>query len=591
MRPFRVILNLTLPPGVNWDALGGVGVTMKQPLRVALLLAIVVLAYSNTLFNSFTLDDDLYIGLNPQVTDASVRGLFAANKIANVFRPVTFATLALNWKIGGARPFGYHLFNLLLHGAATLLFYLLLEAIFLESSQGAPSPRDKLVAFAAALIFAAHPIHTEAVSSIVGRAEILAAGFIFAAWLLHLKDRPIAALICFALALLSKESAVVFLPLILAGDYARGKWKPRVPYALMTAMTLLYLAVLWKVQGGHLGRASISLLDNPLANLPAGWRILNALRVGWKYVALHFYPAKLSCDYSFNAIPVYRDWRHTLPALFAALVVVAGWIAAIGKRKSALIVAGAIYLIGFAATANVLLPTGTIMGERLAYLPSAGFCLLIAVGWSWLRDRQRLVALAALTAVVSAFAMRTMTRNQDWRDNLSLFETSVRAAPGSAKMHSGLGAQYLAKGRIDLAGPQLEAALAIDANYPDAMESYGLLQSMIGNYQAAGGLMERALSMSNRENPNYDFMAVNFAGVLMQTGHMDGALDLLNREIAESPRYARAWANRAVIHYEQGESAPARTDAETALRLDPDNTQARNLMSRLNGSAGAASRN
>ena len=128
---------------------------MKRHFHIAFLLAIVVLAYSNTLVNSFTLDDKIYIDLNPQVTNASLRGLFAANKLANVFRPLTFATLALNWKIGGTRPFGYHLFNLLLHGAATLLFYFLLEAIFVELSQGAPSPRDKLVAFAAALIFAA----------------------------------------------------------------------------------------------------------------------------------------------------------------------------------------------------------------------------------------------------------------------------------------------------------------------------------------------------------------------------------------------------------------------------------------------------
>lgn len=560
---------------------------MKRHFVIAFLLAIVALCYSNTLVDSFTLDDKIYIDLNPQVTNASLRGLLSANERADVFRPLTFATLALNWKIGQTRPFGYHLFNLLLHGAATLLFYVLLEAIFLELSQGVPSPRDQLIAFAAALVFAVHPIHTEAVSSIVGRAEILAAGFVFAAWILHLKNRPIAALICFALALLSKESAVVFLPLILAGDYALGKWKPRTSYAWVTGLTLLYLAVLWKVQGGHLGRASINPLDNPLASLPTGWRVLNALRVSWKYVALHFYPAKLSCDYSFNAIPMYRDWGHTLPALFAALAAGAAWIAAIAKRKSTLVVVGAIYLIGFATTANILLPTGTIMGERLAYLPSAGFCLLVALGWIWLRDRQKLVALAALTAVVATFGMRTMLRNQDWRDNLSLFEAGVKAVPGSAKMHSGLGAQYLAEGRIDLAGPQLEAALQIDKDYPDAMESYGLLQSMIGNYQGAGAMMERALNMSSRDNPNYDFMAVNFAAVLMQTGHQDAALDLLNREISESPRYARAWANRAVIHYQQKEAGSARADAETALRLDPENKQAHNLMVLLNGSAEA----
>jgi protein O-mannosyl-transferase len=577
---------------------------MKEPLRIGLLLAAVVLAYGNTLVNQFTQDDNLYIILNPQVTDVSVRALFAVNKFTNLFRPVTFATLALNWKLGGARPFGYHLFNLMLHAAIALLLYLLLEMILIKSpssisaegeySPGAlpallPLPQAKAVAFAAALIFAMHPIHTEAVSSIVGRAELLAAGFLLAAWILHLRDRQISALICFTLALLSKESAVVFLPLVLVGDYARGKWKQHLRYVLIAGVTVAYLGVLWKAQGGRLGRPSIPLLDNPLASLPAPWRILNAFRVAWKYVALHFYPAKLSCDYSFNEIRVYRDWRHTLPAALAALAAAGAWIWALRKRRSGLILAGGIYLVGFAVTANILMPTGTIMAERLAYLPSAGFCLLLALGWSWLQDRQRLVALAALTAIVAGFGMRTIVRNRDWKDNLSLYSAAVQAAPGSAKMHANLGGEYLAIGRLDLAGPELQAALQIQPDYPDALSAYGLLQSQIGNYQAAGGFMERALSMSGRNNPNYDFMAVNFAALLMRTNHNDGALDLLNREIVESPRYARAWANRAVLRYTQGQTAPARSDAEAALRLDPDNTQAQNLMRVLNRPAGAES--
>jgi tetratricopeptide (TPR) repeat protein len=113
------------------------------------------------------------------------------------------------------------------------------------------------------------------------------------------------------------------------------------------------------------------------------------------------------------------------------------------------------------------------------------------------------------------------------------------------------------------------------------MESFGLVEARMGNYQAAGSWMERALQMSARNNPNYDYMAVNFAGLLMQTGHTDAALDLLNREIAESPRYARAWANRAVIHYQKGEAWLARTDAETALRLEPGNMQALSVLRML----------
>jgi Tfp pilus assembly protein PilF len=548
---------------------------MKDSLRIGLLLAVVALIYGNTLRNEFTMDDGIYVLRNSQVTQASVQGLFAANKLTNVFRPVTFATLALNWRLGGARPFGFHLFNLILHACVTWLLFLLLDELL-----GA-SPQAKIVAFAAALIFAVHPLHTEAVASISGRAELLAAGFLFAAWILHLNDQQIPALICFVLALLSKESAVVFLPLLLVGDYARGKWKPILRYAFFAGITLLYLEILWKVQGGRFGQVTIAQLDNPLAVIPPQWRILNALRVAWKYAELHFYPAKLSCDYSFNTIPIYMDWRHTLPALLAAMAAVGAWIWAVWKRRSGLILAGGIYLGGFAVTANILMPTGTIMGERLAYLPSAGFCLLAALGWNWLRGRQRTVAVAAAAAIIAAFGMRTMVRNLDWKDNMSLYSAGVRVSPGSAKMHGNLGGEYQAAVQWDLAASEYETALRINPDYPDVLAAYGLLEAWRGHDQAGGQMLERAYYMSHRDNPNYDFMAVNYAALLMQGNHLDGALDVLNREIAESPSYARAWSNRAVIHYKQGQTAPARNDAEKALQLDPANTQAQNLLRAL----------
>jgi Tfp pilus assembly protein PilF len=556
---------------------------MKERFRLGLLLAAVVLVNANTLRNAFTMDDDLYIVRNPQVTELSVRELFAPDKFTNVFRPFTFATFALNWAVHGAHPLGYHLFNLLLHAAVTWLLYLLLQMIL------GPSTQAKTVALAAAWLFAVHPIHAEAIASIVGRSELLAAGFLLAAWILHLRDREVFALICFLLALLSKESGVAFLPLVLVGDYAHGKYKPQIRYARIAGVTLLYLGLLWRVQGGRFGPASISMLDNPLAKLTAGWRILNALRVAWKYVGLQVYPAMLSCDYSFNEIPVYLNWRHTLPAAVATVAVVGAWIWAVRKRRRGLVLAGGIYLAGFAATANVILPTGTIMAERLAYLPSAGFCLLVALSWSWLKNQRRTLAWGVLAALVAALAMRTVVRNRDWEDNLTLYSAAVRAAPGSAKMHADLGSVYMARRQLDLARPELQAALRIYPDFPDALESYGLLESWMGNYEAAGWMMEKALYTSQRDNPNYDFMAVNLAALLMQAGHMDGALELLNREISESPGYARAWSNRAVIRYKSGETASARADAEEALRLNPGNTQAQSLMRVLNTSAPSAS--
>jgi protein O-mannosyl-transferase len=555
---------------------------MNERLRVALLLAVAMLVYGNTLLNNFSLDDELYIFRNPAVTSPSVKGLFEATKANNVFRPVTFATFALNWAIGNARPFGYHLFNLLLNATVALMLYLVLRTL-LEAV-----PRGTTVALAAALLFAVHPIHTEAVASVAARSEVLAAGFLMAAWLLHLHDQHILSLVCFVLALLSKESAVAFVPLALVGDYARAKLKPLHRYVWIAGVAVLYLAVLWKIQGGRFGEKGVNFLDNPLAELPASLRILNALRIAWKYAGLHVYPASLSCDYSYNAILLYSSWRHTAPAAVAAALVLVLWIWALWTQRREWVLAGAIYLGGFAATANLLVSTGTIMAERLAYLPSAGFCLLVALIWMRLENHGRRLAWTVFAIVMAALAMRTVVRNQDWRDNFTLFSAAVREVPGSAKMHANLGGEYMYGDQLEAARTEFQTALRIYPDFPEAMEFYGLLESRTGHDQEARRLLETALSMTRKDNINYDFMAVNLAAQLMKLGQNDDALKLLNEHIRTSPGYARAWSNRAVVRYARGDVASALNDAQVALRLDPTNTQAQNLLLLLKPSTPSA---
>ncbi len=555
---------------------------MNERLRIALLLSVSILVYGNTLPNGFTLDDFLYIFDNPTVTNTSLAALFSATKAANVFRPVTFATLAFNWAAGGAHAWGYHLVNLLLHAAVTLLLYLVLKKLLESGAQG------ETVAWVAALLFAVHPIHTEAVASIVGRSELLAVGFLLGAWLLHLQDRPIPALLCFVLALMAKESAVTLLPLAIAGDYARGKLKPLLRYGWIAGVGVLYMGLLWKMQGGQFGEKRISFIDNPLAYLPPGLRILNALRVAWKYVALHVYPATLSCDYSYNAILLYSNWRHTLPPAVAAAFVLALWVWAIWAQRKEWVLAGAIYLAGFAVTANILVATGTIMGERLAYLPSAGFCLLIALLWTRLEKHQQRFAWTLLAVAVVALAARTVVRNRDWRDNYTLFAAGFRAVPESAKVHAGLGGEYLRRDQLEDARNQFRTSIDIYPDFADVWDSYGLVESRLGHDQEARKFFEKSLAMTAKDDANYDYVAVNLAGQLIKLGKNDDALKLLNEEIATSPGSSRAWSNRAAIWYQRGEVASARADAEAALRLDPANAQAQNLLARLNRASSLA---
>lgn len=539
--------------------------------QILVLLVLTALVYGNSLFNGFTMDDELYILRNPQVTQHSLKLLFHPNVASNVFRPATFATLSLNWILAGYRPFGYHLLNLVLHAGVVLLLLLVLRNLLRRLPQG------EFVSFAAALLFVVHPIHTEAVSSVVGRSELLAAGFLLAAWLLHLRDWPVLSLASFAMALLSKESAVCLLPLIFAGDFATGKWKTGWRYAGVAVLTAVYVAILWKVQGGHFGTGSVAVLDNPLTMLPAGLRILNAVRIAWKYVGLLLFPATLSCDYSYNQIPLFANLRHLLFPVLAAAGVAGLWVWAIVKRSPGFVVAGAIYFAGFAITSNIVTRTGTIFGERLAYLPSAGFCLLVAVALAWVLQLKRAAALAILALTVATFGVRAVVRNRDWRDNDSLYLAAADAVPNSAKMRTFRGIIFLRRNQLDRSRSDLQAALQITPDYPDAIEAMGLLELRAGNQQAALSYLQQALQISGPADFDYDYRAANLSGLQIAMRRFDDAMKLLNRRIAESPNYSRLWSNRAALHAELGHLQQAGEDAQNALRLDPDNAEARRV--------------
>jgi len=382
----------------------------------------------------------------------------------------------------------------------------------------------------------------------------------------------------FVLALLSKESAIVLLPLAMAGDYARGKLKSWARYGGIAAFSLVYLGLLWKIEGGRFGAASVSVMDNPLVLLPANLRILNALRIAWRYVGLLIFPKTLSCDYSYNQIPLFADAHHLLFPSIAALALVGAWLWTVWRRKTGFLIAGAVFFAGFAVTSNIVTKTGTIFGERLAYFPSVGFCLLVALGLGLLSAYGRRLAIGVLVVIVTVLAARTVVRNRDWHDNATLYMAAADAVPNSAKMRTYRGLIYLDQKQLDGARADFEAALAIDPDFPNAVEAMGMLEARAGNGTAALSWLRRAVEISDRSDFDYDYRAASLASLEIQLGRLDDAMRLLNREIAQSPGYSPYWSNRAALWLKIGRTAEARSDALAALRLDPANAQAAGVL-------------
>jgi tetratricopeptide (TPR) repeat protein len=543
------------------------------PLAIALLAA---LPYLNALRGGFVFDDVGVVRDNRMVQVEPAWRLFTTvYQPGALYRPVTMLTYAANARLDRG-PLGFHAVNLMLHVAVSLaLFALLLRLV-------AP-----LAAASAAALFAVHPIHTEAVTNIVGRAELLAALAVLLALLAVARALAApaatagrwwtASLTAFAIGLLCKESALTAIGLVaivhwwlVPDDALRRRLRVLAPYVLVG---LAYLELRMLVVGA-LGLPGLpDPLDNPLAHVDLATRLRTALVVLWDYLAVLLLPLQLSADYSFNQVPLAVRWSdpRVLVALFVLIALGAGALAA-WRRWPALTLAAALFAVPLTLTANLLLPIGTIKAERLLYLPSAGACL--AVGWlvaHWAATRPRAAA-AALTVVLALFAGRTWARNADWHDARALYTSAVAVTPESAKAHHNLAVALQHDGELDEALAHYQEALALYPAYAAAAFGIGHLAMLRGDDAAALRRYHEAV----RHDPRLTRAHLQI-GLLYQRHHRyDAAEAAFQAGLAGEPSDALLLVNLASVRLSQGDRAGARA-ALTGLDRAPPPVDADSL--------------
>ncbi|HSJ96616.1 MAG TPA: tetratricopeptide repeat protein, partial [Myxococcota bacterium] len=466
---------------------------------LALLAAAAGLAvYATALSGGFVPDDRLVL-IDARITGRTgIAEIFRTDYwhavgsagIADLYRPITTLSFRWNHAVAGPSAAAFHGINVVLHALVSVLVVLLADALF----------RSRRIALASGLLFALHPVHTEAVTGIVGRAELLAAGFLLAALFLHARSYRLggygprqllpAALGCFALALLSKESVVVGPALVLLVDATGWLGRGRAPDAgerrHAFAVAGLYAAVVAGFLGlrfavlGRLGGAPL-LEVGLLFGEPFSTRLATALEILAIYLRLLFFPLRLSADYSMRQVPLLDSLGHpmALAGLAAAVALLAALAWAIRRRATPLAFGFGWFAVSYALASNLLTPIGVLVAERLLYLPSLGFC--VALAWAWKRLDTRLrgpesrslrphpLAAAALGIVLALYGARTWLRNQDWRDALTLFAATVESSPDSAAAHYNYGATLYQQKR-DPAGalPHLERALELRPKFLSA---------------------------------------------------------------------------------------------------------------------------
>lgn len=556
---------------------------------LAIVLA-TVLVYSNTLGASFQFDDAPNIVRNPWIRD-----------LGNLWPPsgrrwVGMLTFALNYRLGGLDVLGYHLVNLAIHVVNALLVAGLaaatLRAPGLRGAATGPL-LHRYLPVSAGLLFALHPLATQAVTYVVQRFTSLATLFFLLSLLLYLRVRTsiedggpkgraallyALAVLAAALAMKTKEIAVT-LPLVAtAGDLLLFPGGRRRLLLLPLAAT----ALLVPLGIAHEGRGLAEALADPsdlaaeTRDIPRSVYLLTQPRVIARYLRLLVLPIGQNLDYDFPLATSLGEPAVLLSLALLAAVVGAALVAFVRSRRAGR-AAGVLAALGvgwFFATLSVessVIPIRDVIFEHRTYLPLAGAALtlatlLIATIERWRPAREPgLRVVAALVVVATPLGAATHVRNRVWRDEVTLWTDVVAKSPNKGRPRLSLGYAYARRGRLDDAIREYREAIRLAPWLADAHNNLGAAHMAQGRVEEAMREYEEALRMDPRLAGAHN----NLGAALLTRGDVPAAISSHLEALRLDPASSEARHNLGRAYEAAGRLEDAEREYAEAVRLDP----------------------
>jgi len=523
-----------------------------------ILLGIVI--YGNTLPNGFTYDDHFQIEQNE-----ALRTWSQFVHRTSLYRPLTKLTWFADYHLWGLNPLGYHLTNLILHILASIALYSFVWRLL----------RRHWSAWAASIIFLAHPVHTESVASVANRGDVLAAVLVFSAWALMTTERPArwttaGACGLFLLALLSKETTAVFPVLLLAQRrlLPAGQGRERAPLStdlklvspllVLSAIALGYAGCKLFITWGTFGQTWGSMGHSLSGGRSYGEILITELGAVPVYLRLLVAPSGLRADYYFPSDAPLHGMDAWLGLVFVAGLIT---IACLMLRRAATVSIGLLWFILFMLPVSNIVPGAFFVAERYLYIPSGGFCLIGAVALDRLRRagapsamRFQWGATALLAVVTLSFSWLTISRNREWRDDLVLWRATLRENPLSAPARTNLGLAEMARKNYHEAIYHLEQAVALR---PDLAEPHNNLGAAYGE---AGRSLDAVaqFSVAAAIAPQVPKFRYNLALAHKEAGQIDSAIRELVRVVELWPEFAGAHYELGLLYLEAGDLEDAR---------------------------------
>ena len=524
-------------------------------IALAVVVGLALVASLSGLHNGFAYDDVPIIRDNPRVH--ALEGVWRVfreaywpafttqandGRAAGLYRPLTLLAFALEWAAGKGAPWVFHAVNIALYAAVC-------TAVLWLASQ----LQRWRAAVLAAVVFAVHPVHVEAVGNAVGQSELLAALFCVLGVAVYVRARRTGTLswrstavvgALYAAACLSKEHGVLLLPLVVLAELlvpavgesaAATSWRVRLRlvaphWAALAGVAIAYLALRASVPDVVAGQQNTAILRNFAWSV----RFYTFLNVVPEWFRLLLWPQRLAADYSPQQILVPMRWTWSLLSGAAVAVGVIVIAVAISRRHRGSAFAFAWMLTTLSIASGLFVATGVLLAERTLFLPSVGIALLAgavadgALSAAASRDVRLAGAVGAAVALVVALgASRSAERQPVWRDNETLFASGVVDAPLSYRAHFAWGGQLFEMGRYAEGEREVRMAMRLFPVDPDPPDYLASRYMRAGMCEHAIPLLRQTLDI----NAHRRYTRLRLISCLLATGQPDSAQHLAKESV------------------------------------------------------------
>ncbi|TAN60692.1 tetratricopeptide repeat protein [bacterium] len=547
-------------------------------LVVSLFSFFCLFLYFNSLRGIFIFDDAHSIVTNLYIKDIRhipmfFKGYYTSDPDIPIgmFRPLLLLTFSFNYLFSGLQPMGYHIINILLHFLNGILFYYLLGFLFSGQTnsqkenltQGLPVALGILIS----LLFLAHPLNTEAVTYISSRSDLLVYFLILSAFICYLKRRFWATLLLYALALLTKETALV-LPILITAHiftlHENEKNNPRIRIFLFFISIIGLSALYWSMR--HVILSAIPKWNIPPPQGP--WpNILTQSGVTLYYLRLFLWPHPLTAHHNFPILRSLSDPRAALS--ISAILFLIVLVFALRKKYPIISFGLGWYLIclipKFYASLNI------VASEHHFYLPSFGIYLIIAALGKNLFLKFRRKFMISTIGVICIFSVLVWFRNYEYKDEYTFWRSALRSDPSSPVAHYNVGMVYMNMGLYPEAERMLKKSLAyVPKNatkfLKDVRENTATIYRLQGKYEEA-----LALFLNNIGLGFYNFGTYQNLGVLYQEMEDDeNAEEAWRKGLSLNPKSSGILYNLAKLYARKKDFLRAKEYFRQAIDVNPD---------------------